>query len=187
MRKPEVDGDPSRLLLFEPIRIGPCERTHERTLAVIDMAGRADNDGFQRRPFLIARSFRPGTLLALAGLRRGRSPLPGGVTRSRRAGLPRSRGLMRLCRGPRLLSDARTRSRISVSPRSIWRRSMSTLTTCTETLSPSRYTLSGLLSLQDVRLLDEPVVVVGHRRDVHDALDEVFDQLDEQAECASPR
>ena len=40
----------------------------------------------------------------------------------------------------------------------------------------------GVLSAQDVRTLDEPVVVVGHRRDVDHALDEVLDQLDEQAE-----
>ena len=33
-----------------------------------------------------------------------------------------------------------------------------------------------------MRALDEPVVVVRHRRDVHHALDEVLDQLDEQPE-----
>ena len=57
---------------------------------------------------------------------------------------------------------------------------MSTLITCTRTLSPSRYVRAGVLSAQDVRTLDEPVIVVGHRRDVHHALDEVFDQLDVQ-------
>ena len=54
--------------------------------------------------------------------------------------------------------------------------------TCTRTLSPSRYDPAGVLAAQDVRTLDEPVVVVGHRRDVNHALDEVLDQLDEQAE-----
>ena len=44
--------------------------------------------------------------------------------------------------------------------------------------------LAGVLAAQDVRPLDEPVVVIGHRRDVHQALDEVLDQLDEQAERA---
>ena len=87
-----------------------------------------------------------------------------------------------LRRGPRLLSDARTRSRMPTSPRSICRRSMSTLMTCTRTLSPSRYTCAGVLAAQHVRALDEPVVVVGHRRDVDHAFDEVLDQLDEQAE-----
>ncbi len=42
--------------------------------------------------------------------------------------------------------------------------------------------LLRVLAAQQVRALDEPVVVVGHRRDVHHALDEVLDQLDEQAE-----
>ena len=42
--------------------------------------------------------------------------------------------------------------------------------------------LLRVLAAQQVRALDEPVVVVGHRRHVHQALDEVLDQLDEQAE-----
>ena len=46
---------------------------------------------------------------------------------------------------------------------------------------------AGVLAAQDVRALDEPVVVVGHRRDVDQALDEVLDQLDEQAERAPRR
>ena len=39
-----------------------------------------------------------------------------------------------------------------------------------------------VLAAQDVRALDEPVVVVGHRRHVHHALDEVLDELDVEAE-----
>src|SRR5829696_4624703 len=42
--------------------------------------------------------------------------------------------------------------------------------------------LAGVFAAHDVRALDEPVVVVGHRRHVHHALDEVLDQLDEEAE-----
>src|SRR5262245_37941199 len=39
-----------------------------------------------------------------------------------------------------------------------------------------------VLALEDVRPLPEPVVVVGHRRDVDEPLDEVLDQLDEEPE-----
>ena len=45
---------------------------------------------------------------------------------------------------------------------------------------------SGVLAAQHVRALDEPVVVVGHRRDVDHPFDEVLDQLDEQPERATP-
>src|SRR5262245_59137641 len=43
---------------------------------------------------------------------------------------------------------------------------------------------SVLLAAQNVRALDEPVVVVGHRGHVHHALDEVLDQLEVEAEGA---
>ena len=144
-------------------------------------------NGFQRRPFLIARSFRPGRCFALAGLRRGRSPLPAASRVPVDAGLPRSRGLTRLCRGPRLLSDARTRSRISVEPEVDLPPLHVDLDHLHRDLVAQPVHPSGLLAAQDVRRLDEPVVVVGHRRDVDQALDEVLDQLDEQAERASPR
>src|SRR6185295_10237061 len=42
--------------------------------------------------------------------------------------------------------------------------------------------LVRVLAAQQVRALDEAVVVVRHRRDVDHALDEVLDQLDEQPE-----
>src|SRR5690349_11735457 len=42
--------------------------------------------------------------------------------------------------------------------------------------------LVGVLAAQQVRVLDELVVVVGHRRDVDHALDEVLGQLHEQPE-----
>jgi hypothetical protein len=42
--------------------------------------------------------------------------------------------------------------------------------------------LLRVLAEEHVLLLDEPVVVVGHARDVHQALDKVLGQLDEQSE-----
>ena len=45
MREPEIDRDAARLLLLEPIGIGPRQGAHERALAVIDVSGRAYDDG----------------------------------------------------------------------------------------------------------------------------------------------
>ena len=42
--------------------------------------------------------------------------------------------------------------------------------------------LLRVLAAQHVRALEEPVVVVGHRRDVDEPLDVVLDELDEEAE-----
>src|ERR1039458_9227194 len=42
--------------------------------------------------------------------------------------------------------------------------------------------LPRVLAAQHVSAVDEAVIVVGHRRDVHHAFDEVLDELDEQAE-----
>ncbi len=44
VRKAQIDGDPATLFLFQAIGIDARERFHERGLAVIDMAGGADND-----------------------------------------------------------------------------------------------------------------------------------------------
>ena len=46
MRETEFDRDFPRLLLRQPIRIGPSERFDERALAVIHMAGRGENEVF---------------------------------------------------------------------------------------------------------------------------------------------
>src|SRR4051812_8572549 len=139
VREPEIDRDPALLLLLEPVRIRAGECADESALPVVDVPGSTDDDGFQRRPFFTARSFRPGRCFRLPALEpAARAPF------SPRRVSPwpaRDRGVMRLCRGPRLLSDFRTRSRISERPRSTCRRSMSTLTTWTVTRSPSRYTL----------------------------------------------
>ena len=45
VREPEVDGDPALLLFLQPVGIDAGQRAHERALAVIDVAGRADDDG----------------------------------------------------------------------------------------------------------------------------------------------
>src|SRR5262245_52727903 len=44
-----------------------------------------------------------------------------------------------------------------------------------------------LLAPQDVRAFDKPVVIIGHRRDVHHTFDEVLNELDVEAECAHAR
>ena len=59
---------------------------------------------------------------------------------------------------------------------------MLTRITCTFDLVAEPIGLLRVLAAQHVRALDEPVVVVRHRRDVHEPFDVVLDQLDEQAE-----
>ncbi len=41
----------------------------------------------------------------------------------------------------------------------------------------------GVLAAQDVLPLDEPVIVIRHRRHVHQTFDEMLHELDEQSEC----
>src|SRR6185312_3045869 len=41
----DIDGDAARLLLGQTVGVDPCERPHQRRLAVIDMARRADDHG----------------------------------------------------------------------------------------------------------------------------------------------
>ncbi len=43
-REANIEGDTAPLLFFQTIRMRARERLHERRLAVIDMAGGADND-----------------------------------------------------------------------------------------------------------------------------------------------
>ena len=45
VREPEVDRDAARLFLLEAVGIGPRQRQHEAALAVIDVAGGADDEG----------------------------------------------------------------------------------------------------------------------------------------------
>ena len=124
----KVDRDAALLLFLEAVRIGAGEGADEGALAVVDVACGADDDrahGRQRR-LRAARSLFPGRCLPA-------------VLFGARVALARScRGWALLRRGPLFSSDSRTALRISTSPRSTCRRSMSTLTTCTFTRSPSR-------------------------------------------------
>ena len=45
VREAEVDGDPALLLLLQAVGVGAGEGAHERALAVIDVAGGADDEG----------------------------------------------------------------------------------------------------------------------------------------------
>ena len=44
MGKAEIDRDPARFLLGQPVGVDPSERLDERGLAVIDMAGGRENE-----------------------------------------------------------------------------------------------------------------------------------------------
>jgi hypothetical protein len=84
--------------------------------------------------------------------------------------------------GPRGRVALRTASRISTRPRlhlapfHIDAHDLH-LHPVAETVDPFR-----VLTLQRVLLLDKAVVVVAHARNVHQAFDEVLDELDEEAE-----
>src|SRR5687768_16703636 len=104
--------------------------------------------GLCHLPFLADRSRRPGRCLRVAPFF-GLSFLPLSLIgtcpqlRADPASTGRGRrGSALLRRGPRFSSDALTASRMSTRPRSTWRRSMSTFTTCTATLSPRRYSFA---------------------------------------------
>ena len=43
--KADIDGDAAPLLLFQPVGIGAGERAHQGALAVVNVAGGADDDG----------------------------------------------------------------------------------------------------------------------------------------------
>ena len=179
VREPEVDRDAARLFFLQPIGIGAGQRLDERALAVIDVAGRADDErshGSAGSP--LPRACAPAPWPSPATAARG-DPARGGLAFGSRArsrlGCARRRG-----RAPLV----RTASRISASPRSICRRSMIDADHLHAHAVAEPVDASVLLAAQHVRALDEPVVVVGHRRDVHHAFDEVLDELDEQAEGA---
>jgi len=44
MRESEVDGDAAALFFFQTISINPCECPYQRSLTVIDVSGRADDE-----------------------------------------------------------------------------------------------------------------------------------------------
>ena len=125
------------------------------------------------RPFLrLARSRRPGGAARRAGPARAAAARRGGAV---------------LRRGPRARSSLRT----AASTSSIAELDLPAVQVDAHDLDAHRVAepvdLLGPLAEQHPRLLVEAVEVVGQRRDVDQALDEVLDQLDEQAERRSRR
>ena len=57
-RESEVDGDPAPLLLGEAVGIDAGECPHQRRLAMIDVAGGADDAAFAHGRILVTRSAR---------------------------------------------------------------------------------------------------------------------------------
>ncbi len=51
MGEPDIDGDAAAFLFFETVGIDAGERAHQRALAMIDVSGGADGDGFHRNSF----------------------------------------------------------------------------------------------------------------------------------------
>ena len=124
VREPEIDRDAARLLFLQPIGIGPGQRLDERALAVIDVPGRADDDRSSSRPGqrLPRRRCRVRCRAGPVPARAGRPASV--VSRSGRlASLALRLGAADFSRPPVSLRPSRTASRISVSPRSICRRS----------------------------------------------------------------
>ena len=68
VREPELDGDAAPLLLAQPVGVDAGERLDERGLAVIDVAGGADDDALHARP-----GAAPGSRRRPRPDRRGRS------------------------------------------------------------------------------------------------------------------
>src|SRR5260370_5061218 len=46
MSKAQIDGDPAPRFFFQTVSVDPSQSFHQRGLAVIDVSGRADDDGF---------------------------------------------------------------------------------------------------------------------------------------------
>src|ERR1051325_3885950 len=46
--KPDVDGHTALLLLFEPVRIGSCQRLDQGRLTMIDMPGGSNDNVFHK-------------------------------------------------------------------------------------------------------------------------------------------
>ena len=59
VREAELDGDAALLLLLEPIGVDAGQRAHERGLAVVDVPGGAEDDGFRHERYLIVLSNEP--------------------------------------------------------------------------------------------------------------------------------
>ena len=51
--KTKLDGDPSQLLLFEPVGVDAGQSPDEGGLTVVDVAGGAENNLFHARAFVM--------------------------------------------------------------------------------------------------------------------------------------
>ena len=175
VREAEVDGDAAGLFFLEPIGVGPGQRANQRALAVVDVPRRADDHRPPAHRFrFAARSCAP--VAAPAACARPASPsLPNAA---------RGLGSALLRRGPRFSSGLAHAFEDVDQPEIDLAALHVDLDDLDAHLVAEPVDLAGVLAVQDVRLLDEAVVVVGHRRDVHHAFDEVLDQLDVQAEGA---
>ena len=86
----EIDGDAARFLLLQPVGVDAGQRPHQRGLAVVDMAGGADDHGVAsgrgRRARASASAIPAGSSAARAGPRnRPASALPPAAPRSSQA------------------------------------------------------------------------------------------------------
>ena len=54
VRESDIDGDAAALFLFQAVGVDAGERFHQRGLAVVDMAGRTDDDGFHAKNLFTA-------------------------------------------------------------------------------------------------------------------------------------
>ncbi|MCY4508871.1 MAG: hypothetical protein OXG35_18230, partial [Acidobacteria bacterium] len=85
VRESEIDGDPARLLLLQPIRIGAGQGPDESALAVVDVSGGADDDvaghGVSPAPGHAAASVPPETPTTAGRGSRGRGAARGSVRR----------------------------------------------------------------------------------------------------------
>ena len=177
---------PRALLFLEPIGIGPRQRLDERALAVIDVAGGADDEGTRitgrghcvRRDLPVCQAHLAFTAYSPFRAVPSASPAPrvlNGVRDGRLAAWPRAGRSSRLgCawlrRGPRLRSDDAhgvqdlAQPEVDLPPLEVHANHLHV------DLVAEPVDAAVLLAAQQVRALDEAVVVVGHRRDVHHAL-----------------
>src|SRR5581483_1463606 len=169
------DRDAARFFFLQPIGIRAGQRTDERALPVIDMPGRPDDDRLHTSHFIRRTSYfalhtsyllpLPHISLALAG-----SLLSAFLALRRR--LAASRPAFAFTHAFEDLDEAEVHlPHFHVDADDL------DLHLVAEPID-----LVRVLAAQHMRALDEPVIVIGHRRDMHHALDEVLDQFDEQTE-----
>ena len=128
VREAQLDGDAARFLFLEAIGIDAGQRLDERALAVIDVAGGADDDVCMR----LSCRFASFALVLAEPLLCACGAAPACPCAAPSSAAPSC------ATAPRDRSSRRTFSSTSSRPRSICRRSMSTRMICTVTWSPSR-------------------------------------------------